>query len=177
MTRDPHLGDIERHNGRTTLTFRRSLTHRPDKVWRALTESEHMKSWMPVDMIGERSDGATLKMIFWPDLVEKKGLDPDAGTATISEWNPPQVFEWIWHGSRVRFELTPTPDGCVLDLSVDIDTDDPDTIIDNAGGYHLWMEHLGNLLDHGASPPIADDQPQRLESHYRELIETLGWHR
>ncbi len=172
MTHDPHLGNIERQDGRTTLTFRRALAHQPEKVWRAITESEHMRWWMPVDMAGERFAGATLELTFWPDLVEKMSLDPAAGTASISVWEPHRVFEWIWHGSTIRFELTPTEDGCVLDLSVEIDTDEPDTIVDNAGGYHLWIEHLTRLLDHGQSPSIADAEPHDLESQYRSLLET-----
>ena len=171
MNHESQLGHIERHDGHTRLTFRRSLAHRPEQVWRALTESEHMRWWMPVDMVGERAAGATLKMIFWPDLVEKKGLDPDAGTASVSVWDPPRVFEWVWHGSRVRFDLTPTAEGCVLDLTVDIETDDPDTIIDNAGGFHLWVEHLGALLDDGETPPIADAEPHGLENRYRLLVQ------
>lgn len=123
-------------------------------------------------MIGERAAGATLNMVFWPDLVAKNGLDPDAGTATITEWTPNQVFEWVWHGSTIRFEITPTADGCVLDLTVDIQTDDPDTIIDNAGGYHLWMQHLTTLLDDGTTPSIANAAPHSLESEYRRLLET-----
>lgn len=172
MTSNPHLGSIERHDGRTTLKFRRTFNHRPEKVWRAITESEHMRWWMPVDMIGERGTGATVKMVFWPDLVEKKGLSPDAGTATISEWTPPEVFEFVWHGSKVRFEVTATSDGCVLNLSVNIETDDIDTIADNAGGYHLWLDHLSRLLDHGASPSIAQAEQQSTNHEYRRLAET-----
>ncbi|MDW3179839.1 MAG: SRPBCC domain-containing protein [Acidimicrobiia bacterium] len=173
MTPDSQLGSIERHGNHTVLRFQRSLAHHPEKVWQALTESEHMKSWLPVDMIGVRSAGATVSMVFWPDLVEKKGLDPDAGTAVISEWDPPNVFEWVWHGSRVRFELTRGGEGCLLELTVEIESDDPDTIIDNAGGYHQWADHLTMLLDDGVSPSIADAEPQQREDQYRSLIETL----
>lgn len=172
MTADQHLGLIERHDDHTTLRFRRSLAHEPEKVWRALTESEHLRWWMPADMIGERAAGATVEMIFWPDLVEKTGLEPDAGTATIRVWDPPQVFEWLWQGSLIRFELTPTAPGCLLELSVEIETADPDTIVDNAGGYHLWMAHLSTLLDDGSTPPIADANPQNLQDRYRALAET-----
>lgn len=173
-TANPRLGSIEQLNGRTILRYRTPLAHHPVKVWAALTESEHMRWWMPVDMIGQRSAGATVEMIFWPDLVEKKGLDPDAGTAAISGWNPPETFEWVWHGVRIRFELGQTPQGCDLRLLVDIGPDDLDheTIIDNAAGYHLWIEHLSALLNNGSSPPIADANPQPLADQYRSLINT-----
>ena len=172
MTIDSPLSEINRDDGRATLHFTRSLPHGPEKVWRALTESEHMRWWMPVDMVGQRATGATVDMVFWPDLVEQKGLDPDAGTATIQVWNPPSVFEWVWHGSQVRFELEPRPNGCELRLMVKIDDDDPDTIVDNAGGYHLWVDHLTRLLHTGSSTPIAKADSQPLEAMYRALLQS-----
>lgn len=170
MNSSEPMGEISRDGDHATLRFTRTLRHTPDKVWRALTESEHMRWWMPVDMIGDRSVGSTVKMIFWPDLVAKKGLDPDAGTATIRVWEPSHIFEWVWHGSIVRFDLTEIPQGCQLVLTVVIESDDPDTIVDNAGGFHLWIEHVTTLLDRGTSQAIADADAQHLEVHYRRLV-------
>lgn len=171
MAPDGPLGDINRDSGRTTLHFVRSLAHPPERVWRALTESEHMRWWMPADMIGEKAAGATVSMVFWEDLVDKMGLDPDGGTATIQVWDPPHVFQWLWHGSLVRFEIKAFSGGSRLDLKVEIDTDDPDTIIDNAGGFHLWVEHLETLLSSGSSAPIADADPRPLQARYRVLLD------
>jgi uncharacterized protein YndB with AHSA1/START domain len=140
-------------------------------VWRALTEPEHMRYWMPCDLIGKKENSATVRVVFWPDLVEAKGMDPDAGTAKIEVWDPPRTFEWIWNTTRIRFEITPTPDGCSLQLTVGIGTDDPDLVIDAAGGFHLWLEHLTNLLDTGSSLPLAAADPQPLEARYRDQVE------
>lgn len=171
MTPERALGNIERGDGRATLRFTRNLTHPPEKVWRALTESEHMRWWMPVDMIGDRAAGATVRMVFWPDIVEAKGLEPDARTATIEVWEPQRTFEFLWHGSRIRFDITPTSTGSELSLTVNIDSDDPDVLVDNAGGYHLWMDHLETLMDTGSSPPIADADSTILNDQYRALVE------
>jgi uncharacterized protein YndB with AHSA1/START domain len=160
------FGEVQRDGGQTTLRFVRELAHAPEKVWRALTQSNHLRWWMPVDMIGERATGATVRLAFWPDVVERKGLDPDAGTATIQVWDPPSVFEWVWHGTRIRFELTATADGCRLQLLVEFDGDDPDTVVVNAAGYHLWMEHLATLLNTGSSAPIAEADAEPLEATY-----------
>lgn len=164
------LGDITRHQDHSTLRFRRSLRHSAEKVWIALTESEHMRWWMPVDMIGDRDVGSTVAMVFWPDLVDKKGLDPDAGTATIRECEPMRVFEWAWHETVVRFEIDPTPAGCDLTLTVELGAVDPDTIVDNAGGFHIWMDHLTALLDDGSTLPIADANTERLDNKYRDAV-------
>lgn len=172
MTPDNPLGEITRGHGHTSLRFTRDLAHAPEKVWRAVTESEHMRWWMPVDMIGGRATGSTVAMVFWPDLVEKKGLEPDAGTATIQVWDPPHAFEWVWHGSTIRFEIAPAADGCRLQLLVNFDDGDPDTIVDNAGGYHLWMDHLATLLNTGSSTPIADADPRPLHKQYRGVVQS-----
>ncbi len=163
-------GEIERHSGHTSLRFTRDLNHEPTKVWRALTESEHMRWWMPVDMIGPRKAGAHVRLEFWPDLVESKGLDPDAGTGRIEIWEPPHVFEWSWGDTRVHFEITPTGSGCSLHLLVRLSTDDPGEIVDNAGGFHLWMEHLVALLETGSSAPIAQADAGPLEARYRSQL-------
>lgn len=171
MTTREHLGTIERDRGQTTLRFTRSLAHPPEKVWSVLTKSEHMRWWMPADLVGDKREGASLQIVFWPDLVEAKGLEPDAGTATVEVWDPPRTFEWIWNGTRIRFDITPTSTGSDLQLTVSIPTDDPNVVVDAAGGFHLWMEHLDRLLETGSSIPIAGADPKPLEANYRALID------
>lgn len=38
------------------LEFVRRLAHPMERVWRALTEREHLLSWMPCDIIGDRRE-------------------------------------------------------------------------------------------------------------------------
>jgi uncharacterized protein YndB with AHSA1/START domain len=171
MTTQDRLGKVERDGGRTTIRFTRSLAHPPEKVWQALTESEHMRYWMPGDLVGLKEKGATLQMVFWHDLVEAKGIEPDGGTATVEVWDPPRTFEWIWNSTRIRFEINPTSGGSTLQLTVGIGTDDPDLVIDAAGGFHLWLEHLANLLDTGSSIPLAAANPEPIEARYRAQVE------
>ncbi len=54
-----HLGD-----GRWQLRFTRTLLHPPEKVWRAITEPEHLEHWFPTTIEGERSAGARLRFLF-----------------------------------------------------------------------------------------------------------------
>ena len=171
MDADVGYGEIHRHDGRSTLRYRRSLTRSQPDVWAALTESGHLRWWMPADMVGERAAGASVRMVFWPDLVEAKGLEADAGTATILSCDPPSVFEWRWHDSLVRFQLAPSDeDGCLLDLAVEIDTDEPEAVVENACGFHLWVDHLSELVETGSSPPIAEGDAGRHEGHYRSVV-------
>jgi len=41
------LGTLARHGDRWTLTFTRRLAHPREKVWRAVTEPEHLAMWYP----------------------------------------------------------------------------------------------------------------------------------
>jgi hypothetical protein len=130
-----------------------------------------MRYWMPGDLVGQKECNATLQVVFWPDLVEAKGIKADGGTATIEVWDPPRTFEWIWNATRIRFVITPTSDGSTLQLTVRIGTDDPDLVTDAAGGFHLWLDHLTNLLDTGSSLPLAAADPEPLEARYRAQVE------
>ena len=80
-------GQLERIDGRWQLRFTRKLAHPPEKVWRALTELEHLAAWFPTDIEGERAPGAELRFVF------RNGEGPTiAGkmitVARIQAWKP-----------------------------------------------------------------------------------------
>ena len=56
-------------DGRWVVRFERHLRHDRQKVWRAITESEHLAQWLPTDIVGERRTGAAIELPFWPDHV------------------------------------------------------------------------------------------------------------
>ena len=53
-----------REDGRWTLTFVRRSPHPVEKVWRAITEPEHLAVWFPTTIDGERSAGSPLSFSF-----------------------------------------------------------------------------------------------------------------
>jgi uncharacterized protein YndB with AHSA1/START domain len=59
----PH-GMLERAGNRWQLRFTRDLHHPPEKVWRSITEPEHLAAWFPSDIEGERAVGAVLRFPF-----------------------------------------------------------------------------------------------------------------
>ena len=88
--------------------FERRLPHRPEKVWRALTEAEELAHWFPATMDGEREVGASLRFAF------RDGDEPDA-EGTITECDPPRVLAYTMGTETLRWELSPLPDGgCLL---------------------------------------------------------------
>ena len=57
-------GSLERHGALAVLRYRSRLAHPRDKVWRALTEDDHLAGWFPTTIEGERSAGAPLSFSF-----------------------------------------------------------------------------------------------------------------
>jgi len=54
-------GQLEAGGDSWRLRFTRSLPHPPEKVWRALTEPEHLDAWFPTTIEGDRQAGAALR--------------------------------------------------------------------------------------------------------------------
>jgi uncharacterized protein YndB with AHSA1/START domain len=87
--------------------FERRLRHRPEKVWRALTEADELSKWFPARVEGKREKGAPLRFRF-------QGEEPDA-EGRVTEWEPPRVFAYTMGAETHRWELSPLPeDGCLL---------------------------------------------------------------
>ena len=60
---DAELGTLTRQGDRWMLTFTRRLAHPREKVWRAVTEPEHLAAWYPQEIVGERRAGAPLRFV------------------------------------------------------------------------------------------------------------------
>lgn len=130
-----------------TLRFERHLPHPPEKVWRALTEPEHLAAWFPTTIEGERRPGAALRFAFPFD--DAPDIDGE-----MHVFDPPSVMEFRWDTDIVRFELEPWPDGCRLTFT---------TVIDEVGKGARdaagWDVCLGVLTHHlaGTTPPWDPD--------------------
>jgi len=132
-------GRLEQARDRWQLHFTRRLPHPPEKVWRALTEPEHLKEWFPTDIEGERKEGATLRHVFRHDEA------PDM-KGEILVFQPPAVIEFNWGDDTLRFELSAEDDGqtTVLDL-VDVLEDIGKAARDGAG-WHVCLDGLEEHL-------------------------------
>ena len=72
---DQPLGEVLRDEDKWVLRYERVLRHPSEKVWAALTESEHLRHWMPCDIVGDRRAGADLRLPFWPAQVERYAIE------------------------------------------------------------------------------------------------------
>ncbi len=136
-------GALEQQGDRWTLTFVRRLAHRPEKVWRALTEPEHLAAWFPATMHGDRAAGATLRFEF----EDHDGMDTDG---EMLVYDPPSTLEYRWGEEILHFDLRPDGEGCVLTF-VDTFAELGKAARDGAG-WHACLDVLEHHLA-GEKPP------------------------
>lgn len=101
----------------TRRRFERRLSHRPEKVWRALTEARELAHWFPARMEGANDRGAPLRFTF-PD-----GESP-MRTGEITEYDPPRVLAYTMGDEKLRWELSPIPEGCLLVFTTEVNEEE-----------------------------------------------------
>lgn len=167
---DRPVATVLSDDGRLGLRYERRLAHPPEKVWRALTESEHLRHWMPCDLVGERRAGARLELPFWPDHVARYGIDEPTPEGEIVVWQPPAVFEWTWSTDVLRWELTPAGGGTHLTFTTWLGDGDPAGAAGAGAGYHVCLDALAELLDTGSAGPLVDAGTERWQAAYAEAV-------
>jgi uncharacterized protein YndB with AHSA1/START domain len=148
------LGTLSRRGDRWTLTFTRRLAHPCEKVWRAVTEAEHLAVWYPQEIVGERKAGAPLR------FVSSAG---DGFDGQMLVFDPPSVMEFAWGPDLLRIELEADGAGTLLTLT---DTfDDVGKAARDAAGWHECLDLLARDLD-GATPPARGQIWRRVHPAY-----------
>ena len=153
---DTNLGMLTRQGDQRTLTFTRSLKHSQEKVWRAVTEPEHLAVWFPHEIVGERRPGAPLKFL------HPKG---DAFDGQMRVFDPPSVIEFTWGPDLLRIELQADGEGTLLTLT---DTfDELGQAARDAAGWHECLNRLVGDLD-GESLSAWGSNWHQLNKIYQE---------
>lgn len=168
-------GTVTKEGDQFVLGFERLLRHPREKVWRAITESAHLAHWLPCDIVGERAQGASIELPFWPDHIERYKISMPLLTGSIAVWEPPSVFEWWWSTDRLRFELEEVDEGTVLRFRTWL-SDEGHSTSGTAAGYHVCFDRLRSHLD-GDEPESLDDADARtgsLEVRYTEAVAALA---
>lgn len=139
-----NLAHVENDAGKRTLVLVRELRHPPEKVWRALTEPEHLREWAPFDTDG--SLGAAGNMV----RLTTAGLPtPRVTETTVKRADPPRLLEYNWGGFDIRWELEPHGTGTRLTLWANIGDR---YIAMGAAGWHICFDVLDHHL---AGDPIG----------------------
>jgi uncharacterized protein YndB with AHSA1/START domain len=131
--------EVRKAGDQWTLVVVRELAHPPAKVWKAITEPEHLRQWAPFD--ADRSLGsvgtATLTTVGapTPQVAESQVKRADAG----------RLLELTWGGQDLRWELEPLASGGTrLTLWHNINRN---FIAMGAAGWHVCLDVLDRHLD------------------------------
>jgi uncharacterized protein YndB with AHSA1/START domain len=124
-------------DGRWQLRFTRKLSHPPEKVWRAITEAEHLDAWFPTTIEGEREVGAPLRFSF------RSGRLPSFEGEMLA-YDPPSALEFQWGEDVLRMEVRPEGEGTVLTL-LDTLAERGKAARDGAG-WHVCLDQLAAHL-------------------------------
>ncbi|MDH6108424.1 uncharacterized protein YndB with AHSA1/START domain [Kitasatospora sp. MAP12-15] len=142
------IGSLEQSRDRWRLRLTRQLPYPPEKVWRAITEREHLAAWFPHIVTGDWTVGSTLT------FADPEGRGPDF-KGDVLAYQPPSLLEFQWGPDVIRLEVTPNDGGCTLVL---LDTfDERGKAARDGAGWHECLDLLAVHLD-GRSEPWTPGQ-------------------
>lgn len=153
-------GTLEQTGDTARLRFARRLPHPPAKVWRALTEPEHLKAWFPdTIVVDDWTPGARLRFEHAP--VDGGGFDGE-----VLSVEPERLLEFRWGTDVIRFEIEPDGDGTQLTLVDTIDT--VGKAARDGAGWHVCLDQLEHHLDGTAADSAMSDRWKQVHETYVE---------
>ncbi len=149
-------------DGRWQLRFTRELPHSPAKVWRAITEPEHLAQWFPTTIEGARAADAPLRCSF-------PGGEAPPMDGEMLAFEPESVMELRWGPDVIRIELRAIDYGTELTL---LDTlEERGKAARDGAGWHVCLEALEAALRDEAA---ARDQMKRWHEVHSQYVERFG---
>jgi uncharacterized protein YndB with AHSA1/START domain len=130
---------VRKEGEQWTLVLVRDLSHPPAKVWKALTDPEHLREWAPFDSDRSLASVGTAK------LTTVGAPTPHVSETRVTRADAPRVLEFSWGGQELRWELEPLSGGRTrLTLLHNIDRN---FIAMGAAGWHICFDVLERALD------------------------------
>src|SRR5438270_1457200 len=154
-------GTLEKGDTRHTLRFTRRLAHAPDKVWRALTEADHLAKWFPSTIEGEFTPGSKLLFTF-------KDFDGPPLEGEMLGCEPPRLLEFMWGEDALRFELAPDGEGTILRFSDTIE--EVGKAARDGAGWHACLDMLDEALAGGDPKASSGDRWQDVNAEYKRRL-------
>jgi uncharacterized protein YndB with AHSA1/START domain len=150
------IGTLHAVGDRWELRFERRFPHPAEKVWRALTDPEHLRHWFPADIEGEMSTGGEIRFVF------RAGEGPTLGGRVIQA-DAPKLLVYTWATEEFRWELRPDAGGCLLRFTNTFDERGKAAKV--GAGWHVCLDALRTLLD-GAAEPVTQEAWDRVHPGY-----------
>ncbi|WP_163995885.1 SRPBCC family protein [Pyxidicoccus caerfyrddinensis] len=166
--------EVRKEGEKWTLVLVRDLRHPPAKVWKALTEPEHLREWAPFDSDRNLGTVGTAK------LSTVGAPKPLVSETRVKRADAPKVLEYSWGEQDIRWELEPQGGGTRLTLWHNIERG---FIAWGAAGWHICFDVLDRFLAGESIGRIVGGEAmkfdgwQRLTSEYAKQfgVETPGW--
>jgi uncharacterized protein YndB with AHSA1/START domain len=156
-------GTLEHTSSGPRLRFTRHLAHPPEKVWRAITEPEHLSAWFPDTIVVERwTVGAPLR--FEHAKVPEANFDGE-----VLAFEPPTLLEFRWGVDRIRLEVQPDGEGSTLTLFDTLEV--LGKAARDGAGWHTCLDRLEHHLD-GTTPPWSTSE--RWRAVHPSYVQELG---
>ena len=150
-------GELGSDGQRTVLSFTRRLPHAPSKVWRALTEDEHLEAWFPTTIEGERAPGARLRFAHREGVV-------GSFEGQMLAFEPASLIEFLWGEDLRRLELRPDGEGSVLTLAHTFD--ELGKAARDGAGWHACLDMLAYELRGEAAPWSSSERWREVRGVY-----------
>lgn len=145
---------------RWTIRLARRYPHPVEKVWRAVSRSEHLSAWFPATVDLTAEVGATVR--FGAPMDGEPEL-----TGVVTDCEPPHLLAFTWDTDHLRFELHEVEGGTEVVLLHAFD--DRSGAASFAAGWGECFLGLAAGLD-GAPPPAST----RAERRHEELVAAFG---
>jgi uncharacterized protein YndB with AHSA1/START domain len=146
-------------DGRPTVRVERRYPHPIDKVWRAVTEPEHLAAWFPSPVELDLRPGGAMR---FPEFGDGEG-----STGRVVTVEPPHRFVFLWDTEEVRIELSTDGAGTVVVLTHLFD--DRPIAASLAAGWGACLAGLRAVVA-GEPLPAAD----RMIDRHEELVQAFG---
>lgn len=160
-------GSLHRDGERVRARLRRDIQHSRGRVWEMLTDSACLGSWLAPGRIEQRLGGA-VKIDF-----EMSGTPIDSQVKAI---RIPEILEYSWGTGEdpdrpIRWELTTTDEGTLLQLELVLPDDDKLAI--SCAGWDAHLEMLMAALE-GISIHFPKDRFRQARGAFSALVEQLA---
>jgi uncharacterized protein YndB with AHSA1/START domain len=124
-----------------TLVIEREMPHRPEKIWRALTEGPLLEEWLMANdfqpVVGHRFSFRATPVPNWNGLIECEVLDVEPNSRLAYSWGTLGI------GTAVTWTLTPTESG--THIRMEQSGFGPDQKANYNGAKYGWNKFIGNL--------------------------------
>jgi uncharacterized protein YndB with AHSA1/START domain len=144
-------GSLETIDDRPAVRIARRLDHSVARVWRAITETDELRSWAPDATEWTLEPGA--------EFSAEQGV----GTGRIEEIDEPRLLAYEFGGDTFRYELRPDGDGCVLTFTHVFD--DRALAAQDATGWEIYLDRLESHL---AGEVLSEDEAHTVFTELHE---------